>query len=192
MYGFSSLPYYEDTVRAMPMQVIPIFLGFDHCHPFQDKYSHDLSITGLGLPWLTSPGGQYLSYLDLAIPYIDIPPAWVRHRGKSHHLPWNASPRGFQIVTLMIPLILRTSGSLSSFFELTLFEVISLRLYLTNPGSNWGKVPKVSSLVHGILKSSPRVLLQRYFPLRGMNITSVLIVFPVWFYFPTLFPYSFS
>ena len=35
-------------VRAMPMQVIPIFLGFNHCHPFQDKYSHDLSITGLG------------------------------------------------------------------------------------------------------------------------------------------------
>ena len=71
----------------MPMQVIPILLGFDHYHPFQDKYSHDLSITGLGLPWLTFPGGQYLSYLESAIPYIDIPPAWVRHQGKPHHLP---------------------------------------------------------------------------------------------------------
>ena len=40
----------KHIVRAMPMQVIPIFLGFDHCHPFQDKYSHDLSITGLSLP----------------------------------------------------------------------------------------------------------------------------------------------
>ena len=69
------------------MQVIPIFLGFDHCHPFQDKCGHDLSITGLGLPWLTFPGGQYLSYLESAIPYVDIPPAWVRHQGKPHHLP---------------------------------------------------------------------------------------------------------
>ena len=125
------------SVRAMPMQVIPIFLGFDHCHPFQDKYSHDLSISGLGLPWLTFPGGQYLSYLDLAIPYVDIPLAWVWHQGKSHHLPWNASPRGYQIVTLTIPLILRTSGSLSILLELPI-EVISLNLYLTNPGSNWG------------------------------------------------------
>ena len=125
-------------VRAMPMQVIPIFLGFDHCHPFQDKHSHDLSITGLGLPWLTFPGGQYLSYLESAIPYVDIPPAWVRHQGKPHHLPWNASPRGYQIVTLTIPLILRTNGSLLILLELPI-EVISLNLYLTNPGSIWGE-----------------------------------------------------
>ena len=122
----------------MPMQVIPILLGLDHCHPFQDKYSHDLSITGLSLPWLTLPGGQYLSYLDSAIPYVDIPPAWVRHQGKPHHLPWNASPRGYQIVTLTIPLILWTSGSLSIHLELPI-KVISLILYLTDPGSNWGK-----------------------------------------------------
>ena len=125
-------------MRAMPRQVIPIFLGFDHCYPFHDKYSHDLSISGVGLPWLTFPGGQYLSYLDSAIPYVDIPPAWVRHQGKPHHLPWNASPRGYQIVTLTIPLILQTSGSLPILLELPI-EVISLNLYLTDPGSNSGK-----------------------------------------------------
>ena len=43
--------------------------------------------------------------------------------------------------------------------ELTIYKVISLQVYLTIPGSKWGKY-LVSSLVHGILKSSPRVLLQ--------------------------------
>ena len=155
------------------MQVIPIFLGFDHCVPFQDKYSHDLSITGLGLPWLTFPGGQDLSYLELATPYVDIPPAWVRHQGKPHHLPWNASPRGYQIISLPIPLILWASKSLSFSFQWTLRSHQS-SLYLTNPGSNWG-VPRISSLVHGILKSSPRVLLQRYFPLRGVTYFILLV-----------------
>ena len=32
-----------NVVRAMPRQVIPIFLGIDHCHPLQDKSNHDLS-----------------------------------------------------------------------------------------------------------------------------------------------------
>ena len=113
------------------MQVIPIFLGFDHCHPFQDKYSHDLSTLRLGLPWLTFPGGQYLSYLDSAIPDIDIPPTWVRHQGKSHHLPWNSSPRGFQIVTLTIPLILNP------------FRSHQPSLYLTDLGSNWRKYLRI-------------------------------------------------
>ena len=168
------------------MQVIPIFLGFDHCHPFQDKYSHDLSITGLGLPWLTFPGGQYLSYLESATPYVDIPPAWVRHQGKPHHLPWNASPRGYQIVTLTIPLILQTSGSLSIPLELPI-EVISLNLYLTIPGSNWGKYLRFPPWFMVFMKSSPRVLHHEYFPLRGVTYF-ILLVISLCFIFPHTVP----
>ena len=40
----------SEIVKAMPRQVIPIFLGSDHCHPSQDKSSLDLSNPGLGLP----------------------------------------------------------------------------------------------------------------------------------------------
>ena len=82
-------------------------------------------ILGLGLPWLTFPRGQYLSYLDLAIPYVDIPSAWVPHQASLTTCLEMPAQGGSRSYTLTIPLILRTSGSLSIHLELP-FEVISL------------------------------------------------------------------
>ena len=49
--------------------------------------------------------------------------------------------------------------------------------FVLNQPRVWlGEVPRNTSLVHGILKSSPRVLLQRYFPLRGVTYFILLVI----------------
>ena len=50
------------------------------------------------------------------------------------------------------------------------------KFVLNRPRVQLGEVPRNTSLVHGILKSSPRVLLQRYFPLRGVTYFILLVI----------------
>ena len=65
--------------------------------------------------------------------------------------------------------------------ELTIYKVISLRVYLTIPGSNWGKYLRFPPWFMVPWRAPRESCFSGYFPLRGVNITSVLIVNPVCF-----------
>ena len=123
----------------MPRQVIPIFLGVDHCHPFQDKYSHDLSnfrtwpsMTNLPRRSISIPSrlGYFLrwhpSRLGLTLRQVTPPTLKCQPKGVPDHNSHDPTD---------------TSNQRKPFFLLWTnpFWNHQSSLYLTNPGSNWGK-----------------------------------------------------
>ena len=126
------------SVRAMPRQVIPIFLGIDYCHPFQDKYSHDLS-NSRTRPSMTNLPRRSISILSR----LGYSLRW--HPSRLGPTPRQASPPTLKCQPKGVPD--RNSHDPTDTpnqrkpFNSTWITLRSHQsiLYLTNPGSNWGK-----------------------------------------------------
>ena len=111
--------------------IIPSFLGQVQPRPipswiwpiFPKKSIPFLSNTQLSLALTSLPLGSDIG--------VSLPPTW------------NASPRGFQIAYSHDPTDTLHQQKPFILLELTLYKVISLVLYLTNPGSNWGKYLRI-------------------------------------------------
>ena len=156
------------------MQVIPIFLGFDHCHPFQDKCGHDLSITGLGLPWLTfhRRSISILSRVGYSL-------RW--HPSRLGPTPRQASPPTLKCQPKGVPdrnshdptdTLNQRKPFNSTWITLRSHQSI---LYLTNPGSNWGKYLRNPSWFM-VFWRAPRESCFRILSPKRSEITSVLLV----------------
>ena len=126
-------------VRAMPRQVIPIFSRSPSYPPSQDKYSHDLSHPGSGLPLTIFPRRSisFLSKTRLSLALTSLPLGSDIEVSLPPTL--NASPRGFQIAYTHDPTDTLHQQKPYISLKLTIHKVISLRMYLTVPGSDWGK-----------------------------------------------------
>ena len=151
-------------VRAMPRQVIPFFLGINHCHPFQDKYSHDLS-NSRTWPSMTNLPKRSISILSR----LGYSLRW--HPFHFSPTPRQASPPTLKCQSKGVPDCdshdpTDTSNQRKPFICSLIYPFWSHQssFVLNQPRAQLGEVPRDSSLVHGILKSSPRVLHQDTFP----------------------------